>query len=85
MCQTPLKLARAVGVPVGPTGNNGSGHYCHHYPQGSRNLESVESRILDNLPSVRQMRGPEAQPSERTQSIVYLLETNRQRLTKLLQ
>ena len=24
--------------------------------QGSRNLESVESRILDNLPSVRQMR-----------------------------
>ena len=26
------------------------------HPQGSRNLESVESRILDNLPSVRQMR-----------------------------
>ena len=26
------------------------------HKQGSRNLESVESRILDNLPSVRQMR-----------------------------
>ena len=44
--------------------------------QGKKNLVSVVSRILDNLPSVRQMKW------DKTQSNVYLLQTTRQSLTK---